>query len=69
MTDDDTLTLADGTVIDAATGRIVGGDAEDDSGGTGQPPRFIEVPTSLDAVAEVTRIRRRVADLPMPPKR
>lgn len=67
---DDTsvLMLADGTLIDAATGRIVNDAEEGDAAGDTRPPRFIEVPTSMEAVAEVVRVRRRVSDLPLPPK-
>lgn len=49
------LTLADGTVIDTATGRPVG------------LPGYTVVPTNEEAVQEVTRVRRRIADLPAPP--
>lgn len=66
--DQHVLRLADGTLIDAVTGRIVNDAGEGDAAGDTRPPRFIEVPTSMDAVAEVTRVRKRVADLPLPPK-
>lgn len=56
----DTFTLADGTVINTATGRkVVTGDDGDAA--------MIRVPTSFDAIEEVTRVRRRVADLPAAP--
>lgn len=49
---DGTITLADGTVINAATGRPQG------------LPGFTTVPTNEEAVQEVTRVRRRLSDLP-----
>ena len=66
--DTNVLRLADGTLIDAATGRIVNDAGEGDDAGDTRPPRFIEVPTNMEAVAEVTRVRKRIGDLPLPPK-
>lgn len=62
MSDDDgTLTLADGTVINMRTGRPVR------NGNVA--PGYVAVPTSAEAVREVTRVRRRLADLPEVPER
>ena len=47
-----TLTLADGTVINTQTGRPQG------------LPGYTVVPTNQEAVDEVTRVRKRLADLP-----
>jgi len=52
VSDDNTITLADGTVINTQTGRAQG------------VPGFTVVPTNQEAVHEVTRVRRRLADLP-----
>lgn len=52
MSDDGTLTLADGTRISTATGRPVG------------LPGYTVVPTNTEAVREVTRVRRRLSELP-----
>lgn len=49
------MTLADGTVIDMLTGRPV------------RQSRSIVVPTHQEAVREVTRVRKRVHDLPEAP--
>jgi hypothetical protein len=57
------ITLADGTVIDQTTGRPVG------SGNTQVPTGYIAIPTSTDAVREVTRVRKRLADLPDAPEK
>lgn len=62
MTDDAIITLADGTVISTRTGRPVRSDAA-------TPPGYIAVPTNAEAVREVVRVRRRLADLPEPPQR
>lgn len=52
------ITLADGTVIDTRTGRP-----------RGQLPGHVIVPTNAEAVQEITRVRKRLADLPdLPPK-
>lgn len=48
---DNTLTLADGTVINTQTGQRV-------------LPGHVVVPTNEEAVQEVTRVRKRLADLP-----
>lgn len=56
MSEDGTLTLADGTVINTQTGRPQG------------LPGLTVVPTNAEAVEEVTRVRRRLTDLPEPPK-
>lgn len=51
--------MADGTRIDPTTGEVV----------RERPlPRFVQVPSNREAVAEVTRVRRKLADLPAPPK-
>lgn len=60
--DDGTITLADGTVIDMMTGKP----RRDNNGAL---PGHIVVPTARDAVAEVTRVRRRLADLPDMPEK
>ena len=52
-----TMTLADGTVIDQITGRQV------------RNTRQIVIPTHQEAVQEVTRVRKRVHDLPEPPEK
>ena len=52
MADGASITLADGTVISAATGRPIG------------LPGYTVVPTNQEAVTEVTRVRRKLADLP-----
>lgn len=52
-----TITLADGTVIDTQTGRPKG------------LPGFTVVPTNEEAVQEITRIKRRLADLPDVPQK
>lgn len=54
------LTLADGTVINTTTGRPVSNDV---------PPGFVEVPRHSDAQKEVTRVRKRLADLPDVPEK
>lgn len=52
------ITLADGTVIDTRTGRP-----------RGQLPGHVVVPTNEEAVQEVTRVRKRLADLPDLPQK
>lgn len=52
-----TMTLADGTVIDMLTGRPV------------RQAASIVLPAQHEAVAEVTRVRKRVHDLPEPPEK
>jgi hypothetical protein len=52
MNETTTITLADGTVINTQTGRPVG------------LVGHTVVPTNQEAVTEVTRVRRRLADLP-----
>lgn len=51
------LVLADGTKIDPQTGNAIKDRAA-----------FIEVPTHFQAVKEVTESRRRLSDVPVPPK-
>lgn len=53
---DGVLTLADGTQIDQQTGQRV-------------LPGYVEVPTAQEAVQEVTRVRKRLADLPDAPEK
>lgn len=60
--DDGTITLADGTVISMTTGRPV-------RDRNGVAPGYVAVPTNTEAVREVTRARRRIADLPDTPER
>lgn len=50
------LVLADGTCIDPKTGRAI------------REHKFVEVPTNKEAVRQVTATRKRLADLPAPPK-
>lgn len=57
MSDAPTMTMADGTVINMLTGRPV------------RRSQAIEIPTHSDAVREVTRVRKRVHELPEPPER
>lgn len=53
------LVLADGTKIDPATGRVL----------KDKPKRtFTEVPTHREAQRQVTAVRRRLEELPAPPK-
>lgn len=52
-----TMTLADGTVIDMVTGRPL------------RQSQMIEIPTHQEAVRELTRVRKRVHDLPEPPEK
>lgn len=59
MSDGGSITLADGTVIDMQTGT---------PRGEGMPGHVI-VPTHDEAVKEVTRVRRRLADLPDVPEK
>jgi len=54
--DDHLLTLADGTQINMRTGRPVTRD--------GVAPGYVAIPSNTEAVREVTRVRRRLADLP-----
>lgn len=54
------LTLADGTVINTTTGRPVNGSA---------PPGYVSVPRHSEAQEEVTRVRKRLADLPEAPEK
>ena len=53
---DNELTLADGTVIDMRTGRPKG------------LPGYVVVPTNTEAVETVTRVRRRLSELPDVPR-
>lgn len=56
-TEDTPLVLADGTQIDPRTGRPI------------KPQiKYVEVPTNTDAVRQVTRVRRTLADLPTKPE-
>lgn len=52
MSEDNELTLADGTVINMQTGRPQG------------LPGHIVVPTNVEAVEQMTRVRRRLSELP-----
>lgn len=54
---DTTMTLADGTVIDMVTGRPV------------ERAKITRVPTEHEAVREITRVRRRLHELPDIPER
>jgi len=54
------LVLADGTRIDPKTRKPL---QEATQNG-----RYVQVPTHSEAVEQVTAVRRRVADLPLPPK-
>lgn len=54
---DEPLVLADGTKIDPTTGRVI----RDPS------PAYVAVPSPSEAQQLVTRVRRTVADLPLPP--
>lgn len=58
----DTITLADGTVISTRTGSPVR--ATD-----GTPAGYVAIPTHTEAQKEVTRVRRRISDLPETPER
>lgn len=51
------LVLADGTVIDPVTGSIVR-----------NKPKDVEIPNNRQAVKEITAVRRRLEELPAPPK-
>lgn len=53
---DDVITLADGTQISTTTGQRV-------------LPGHVVVPTNAEAVTEVTRVRRKLADLPDVPEK
>ena len=55
---DNQLVLADGTIINVDTRKP---EKKKDE-------KFIEVPTNNEAVREITAVRRRVSDLPLPPK-
>lgn len=57
MTAEPTFTLADGTVINAITGRPV------------RQVNMVEIPTARQAVAEVERVRKRVHELPDVPEK
>jgi len=52
------LVLQDGTRIDPSTGAVI----------RDRPNRFVAVPTNREAVKQITSARRRLADLPAPPK-
>ncbi len=53
------LILGDGTVLDALTGMPV----------VDEPDELIEIPNQLDAVREITAVRRKVSDLPDIPQK
>ena len=53
------LVLADGTVINPITGAVQRDEAAQ---------QFVEIPTAREAIRELTSIRRRISDLPVPPK-
>lgn len=52
------LILSDGTKIDTATGKVF-----KDT----KPSSFVRVPTNAQAVEEITRVRMRMIDMPVPP--
>ena len=56
MSDDGTITLADGTVINTTTGRP-------------QLPGHVVVPTHTAAVQQITRVRKKLSDLPDVPEK
>lgn len=56
-----TITLADGTVIDTMTGKP--------HRANGVATGFTVIPSSAEAVREVTRVRKRLADLPEVPEK
>ena len=56
------LTLADGTVIDMSTGRPQAYE-------NGLPSNFVHVPSNQEAVQEVTRVRKKLSDLPDVPEK
>lgn len=62
MSDDGTITLADGTVINTVTGQPV-------RQNNGVPAGYNALPTNSEALRDVTRVRRRVSDLPDVPER
>lgn len=55
------IELADGTKIDPETGSVVGEVANEDA--------FVEVPNMEEAQRQMTAVRRKLMDLPMPPDR
>jgi hypothetical protein len=55
------LVLADGTKIDPNTGKVIKDESQ-------KQRSYVEVPSVSDAQREVTRQRKRLADLPAPPK-
>ena len=58
------LELADGTLVDMATGRAINPSAQDI-----QAENYIQVPSNTQAQAIVTQTRRKVSDLPDIPAR
>lgn len=56
--EDEPLVLADGTKIDPASGKVI----------KDTPAKFISVPSPSEAQRIVSRTRKTVADLPLPPK-
>lgn len=54
------LILADGTKIDPATGKVIREQATS--------PQYLEVPAAMDAIKQITAVRRSIVDLPAPPK-
>ena len=61
--DDNVITLNDGTRISTRTGRPVRDNAR------AAPPGYVAVPSHSEAVRDIVKVRRRLADLPDIPSR
>lgn len=63
MDDDNVIELADGTRISTRTGRVMRDHQQS------APPGYVAVPTNAEAVRDIVRVRKRLADLPEIPAR